>query len=75
MNDHGKKKIAPIVVTVFVVAYLLIYLILVLFMSQLHPAAFLLAIPVAALAAAMVYVLYRRMKEIDGGEEDDLSNY
>ena len=25
--------------------------------------------------AAMVYVLYKRMKEIDGGEEDDLSNY
>ncbi len=75
MNDHKKKKIAPIVVTVFVVAYLLVYLILVIFMSQLHPAALLLAIPVAALAAAMVYVLYKRMKEIDGGEEDDLNNY
>ena len=75
MSDHGKKKIGPIVVTVFVVAYLLIYLILLLFMSQLHLAALLLAIPVAALATAMVYVLYKRMKEIDGGEEDDLSNY
>ena len=35
----------------------------------------LLALPLLALAAGMVYILYTRIKEIDGGEEDDLSNY
>lgn len=75
MKNHSKKKIAPIVITVIFVAYLLFYLAFVVFMASFHPAAFLLAIPLAALAVGMVYVLYKRLKEIDGGEEDDLSNY
>ena len=75
MNDHGKKKIAPIVVTVLFVGYLLVYIVIMIFAADFHPAMALLALPLAGLAAAMVYTLYTRIKEIDGGEEDDLNNY
>ena len=75
MNEHGKKKIAPIVITVLFVGYLLVYIVFLLHAADFHPAMLLLAIPLAVLAAAMVYTLYTRIKEIDGGEEDDLSNY
>ena len=75
MNNHGKKKIAPIVITVLFVAYLLVYIVFLMNAVSFHPAIALLALPLLALAAGMVYILYTRIKEIDGGEEDDLSNY
>ena len=75
MNDHSKKKIAPIVITVLFVGYLLIYIVVLMNAVSFHPAIALLALPLLALAAGMVYILYTRIKEIDGGEEDDLSNY
>ena len=75
MNNHGKKKIAPIVITVLFVGYLIIYIVFLFFATSFHPAIALLALPLIALAAGMVYILYTRIKEIDGGEEDDLSNY
>ena len=75
MNDHSKKKIAPIVITVLFVAYLLVYIVFLFSATSFHPAIALLALPLLALAAGMVYILYTRIKEIDGGEEDDLSNY
>ena len=75
MNDHGKKKIAPIVITVLFVGYLIVYIVFLFFATSFHPAIALLALPLIALAAGMVYILYTRIKEIDGGEEDDLSNY
>ena len=75
MNNHSKKKIAPIVITVLFVGYLLIYIVVLMNAVSFHPAIALLALPLIALAAGMVYILYTRLKEIDGGEEDDLSNY
>lgn len=75
MNNHGKKKIAPIVITVLFVGYLIVYIVFLFFATSFHPAIALLALPLIALAAGMVYILYTRIKEIDGGEEDDLSNY
>ena len=75
MNNHGKQKIAPIVITVLFVGYLLVYIVFLFFATSFHPAIALLALPLLALAAGMVYILYTRIKEIDGGEEDDLSNY
>ena len=75
MNNHSKKKIAPIVITVLFVGYLLIYIVVLMNAVSFHPAIALLALPLIALATGMVYILYTRIKEIDGGEEDDLSNY
>ena len=63
MDAHQKKKIAPIVITVLIVLYYLLYFCLVI---SLVP---------AALGGAMIYVCMERIKEIDGGEEDDLSKY
>ncbi len=75
MSEHGKKKIAPIVITCIMILYYVIYfgvLIVVL------PNAFvkiLLAIIPLALGLTSIYVCVERLNEIDGGEEDDLSKY
>lgn len=74
--NHGKKMIAPIVIaTLFVLYYVGV-------------AVFCMMIPVIPvvvkicmvvipflLAAVMIGVLISRIKEIQGGEEDDLSQY
>lgn len=73
---HWKKMIAPIVVALVVVLY---YIgIAVFFMSV--PGIpvivrFLMIIVPLILAAVMIGVLISRIKEIEGGEEDDLSQY
>ena len=75
MNDHRKKMIAPIVITILFLIYLVVYGILVVMAAQFQPFMLLLAIPLAALGIGMVYVLLTRIREIRSGEEDDLSNY
>lgn len=73
---HWKKMIAPIVVALVVVLY---YIgIAVFFMSVPGIPAivrFLMIIVPLILAAVMIGVLISRIKEIEGGEEDDLSQY
>ena len=70
-----KKMIAPIIITVIFLAYLAIYVVLVVATASYNPVTFLLAIPLFALGIGMIYTLYTRIKEIRSGEEDDLSNY
>ena len=70
-----KKMIAPIIITVIFLAYLAIYVVLVVATASYNPVTLLLAIPLLALGIGMVYTLYTRIKEIRSGEEDDLSNY
>ncbi len=74
MDQHQKKKIAPIVITLLVILYYLFYFCLII---SVVPMIFkiLLAVIPAALGGAMIYVCIERIKEIDGGEEDDLSKY
>ena len=74
-NDHGKKMVVPIIITVLFLAYLAIYMILVMAASEFSPLAAFFAIPLIALGIGMVYVLYTRIQEIQRGEDDDLSNY
>ena len=75
MGNHGKKMIAPIVVTVLMVLYLVGFSI----------AAFIIlpsarvwivfgGVPLIC-AGVMIAVCIQRMKEIRSGEEDDLSKY
>lgn len=75
MGNHGKKMIAPIVVTVLMVLYLVGFSI----------AAFITlpsvwvwvvfgGVPLIC-AGVMIAVCIQRMKEIRSGEEDDLSKY
>ena len=74
MNDHGKKMIAPIVITVVIVLYYILFFSLVaLFVDGIWK--LLLGIIPALLAAVMIYVCIQRIREIEGGEEDDISKY
>ena len=74
-KNHRKKMIAPIIITILFVGYLVFYVILVLLASDFSPFTLLLAVPLILLGSGMAYVLYTRIKEIRSGEEDDLSNY
>ena len=75
-KEQKKKLVAPIVITVLFVGYLIVYLAGVFFASALStPLLLLLAVPLVGLGGGMVYVLITRIREIRKGEEDDLSNY
>lgn len=75
MNDHKKKMIAPVVITVVFLLYLAIYGRFLLAATEFSPVMLLAAIPLAALGIGMIQVLKERINEIRSGEEDDLSNY
>lgn len=73
---HWKKMIAPIVVAFIVILYYIIMAILFIVMPGIPAAAkILMAVVAFILAAVMLGVLISRIKEIQGGEEDDLSQY
>lgn len=74
MDSHQKKKIAPIVITLLFVLYYVIYFCLIISIVPVVFKVVLAVIPVA-LGGAMIYICIERIKEIDGGEEDDLSKY
>ncbi len=74
--NHGKKMIAPIVIAIIVIAY---YVGIAVFLMTVPGIpgivrVLLVVIPLI-LAAVMFGVLISRIKEIQGGEEDDLSQY
>ena len=67
--------VAPIIITIVFLAYLIVYGIAAAVASAWSPILVLLALPLIALGIGMVYVLITRIKEIRSGEEDDLDNY
>ena len=67
--------IAPIVITVVFLLYLVFYGRFLLTAAEFSPVMLLAAIPLAALGIGMIQVLKERINEIRSGEEDDLSNY
>lgn len=73
--EHKKKMIAPVAVTVLFLAYLIFYGVMLFTTTDGSPLLILAAVPLAALGIGMVCTLRSRIKEIKGGEEDDLSNY
>ena len=75
MNTHIKKMIAPVIITILFLAYLIFYGYLITLAVDYNPVMILLAIPLIALGIGMIYTLYTRIKEIKDGEEDDLSDY
>ena len=75
MPDHRKKMVAPVVITVLFMLFLLVYVIMIAAAMIAVPFMLLLAIPLIALGTAMIVVLRDRLNEIKGGEEDDLSQY
>lgn len=74
MNEHRKKMIAPIIITILFVLYYAFYFTIVITLADGIWKLFLGIIPVV-LAVIMIYVCVQRIKEIKEGEEDDLSKY
>ncbi|MEA4915833.1 MAG: hypothetical protein VB061_14795 [Christensenella sp.] len=75
MNQHQKKMIAPIVITVLLSAYMLTYFLVLLSVPMPVWAKVLVGLIPLAMLGASIYVLIQRIKEIRSGEEDDLSQY
>ena len=67
--------IAPIVITVLFLLYLVGYGAAIAAAAEWSPFMILVAVPLAALGIGMIVVLKSRIKEIRSGEEDDLDNY
>lgn len=74
--NHWKKMIAPIVVALIIILY---YVGIAVFFVKIPGIStvikILMAVIPLALAVVMTGVLISRIKEIRGGEEDDLSQY
>ena len=74
MANHGKKMVAPVVVTVLMVLYFILYFgLLINVLSGIWKYAF--GIIPIIFSAVMIKVCVDRIKEIKKGEEDDLSKY
>ena len=74
MNNHRKKLIAPIIVTIILVLYYIVYFA---FIISLLPGLwkYVLGIIPLIFSIVMVYVCIERINEIKKGEEDDISKY
>lgn len=74
--EHWKKMAAPIIVALIVVLYYIGIAVLIISIPEI-PIIFriLMVVVPLILAAVMIGVLISRIKEIKGGEEDDLSKY
>lgn len=76
MKKQTKKLIAPIIVTVLIILYLMFYMGIGLSISHmpLIIKMVLLVVPICLIVLS-VSMLFERIDEIKGGEEDDLSKY
>lgn len=75
-KKHTAKLVAPCVIAALLIAYFLVYGVIILCIPGLPGILkVMLAIIPAALLGVTIYVLVERIKEIRSGEEDDLSQY
>ena len=74
--NHGKKMVAPVIITVVMVLYYVGIGILFLMVPEIPALMKILMVVIPLLlAGVMIGVLVSRIKEIRSGEEDDLSKY
>ena len=74
MKSHRRKMIAPIVVTVIMIIYYIVYFcFLITYLDGIWK--YILGIFPVAMSAVMIMVCAERIKEIKKGEEDDISKY
>ncbi|MBQ2923402.1 MAG: hypothetical protein IJE60_10045 [Tyzzerella sp.] len=74
MKSHKRKILAPIIISVIIVLYYVVYFgILIALIDGIWK--WLLGIIPLALSAVMLKVCIERINEIKKGEEDDLSKY
>ena len=74
-KEHRRKMIAPIIITVILVLYYVIYFGICVLIPIPLIAKLLFGIIPLLLSGVCIYVLVERIKEIRSGEEDDLSKY
>lgn len=74
MDSKKKKLLAPIIVTLIMVLYYVAYFGLLIWALE-GVWKYILGIIPIALSAVMIAVCVERIKEIQKGEEDDLSKY
>ena len=74
MNSHKRKMVAPIIITILMLIYYVVYFG---FLISLLEGfwRYLLGIFPIAFSAVMIFVCIERIKEIKKGEEDDISKY
>ena len=75
MEKHGRKMVAPLIITVCVLVYLAFYFLSLIDQVRAPVLKVLLAVVPVLLGAAMIGVCVQRIREIKGGEEDDLGQY
>ncbi len=76
MKPQTKKLIAPITVTVIMLALFAAYIFLCALADELPETLKIVGITaLAALSGVSIFVLAQRIKEIKGGEEDDVGKY
>ena len=76
MKEQVKKLIAPIVITILLVCYFIFYTAVSLLLDEIPIFGKLLFVIIPILLIILsIYMLFERIREIKGGEEDDLSKY
>jgi hypothetical protein len=75
MGKHLNKIIAPVVVAICLIAYYGIYVMVILKLHIPNIIKITLLIVSIIITIAIIVVLIERIKEIKGGEEDDLGKY
>ena len=74
-NLHRKKMISVIIITAVIIAYFILYFGFLVVLIDSTVLKWILGIIPAVLGAVMIGLCVQRIKEIKGGEEDDLSKY
>ena len=75
MNKHGKKIAGAVISAGVIILYYVIFFGIIMSEVENPVVRILLGAGPALIAAALIYVLIQRIKEIKGGEEDDLGKY
>ncbi len=75
MNRHKKQIIVTVLISVLVILYFIFYFALLISVVQSVVMKIVFAIVPLLIGAAMIGVCLQRIREIEGGEEDDLSQY
>ena len=70
-----KKYLAPIIISVLVIIYLVLYFGLIITTIENVFVKIIVGVLPVAFVGTMIFVLIERIKEIRSGEEDDLSKY
>ena len=75
MKKHGKKMIAPVIITILLLLYFIGFAAVVFMLRPPRAGCIFGAVIPLALAGVALGVCIQRIKEIRSGEEDDLSKY